>query len=163
MVLTADGNYQEAAVTRKRRQLDDAVDHVLLGRKKQERLRAWSKESDSCMSSLAQHHESYSFFITNAYMSMSFVTPWTVSHQVPLAMGFPWQEYWSGLLFPPPEDLTDPGIKPMSSALAGGFFTTELPEKSHEYAYFSLKNDWDERRYLVLSHCCLETVDLNGS
>ena len=87
MVLTADGNYQEAAVTRKRRQLDDAVDHVLLGRKKQERLRAWSKESDSCMSSLVQHHESYSFFITNAYMSMSFVTPWTVSHQAPLSMG----------------------------------------------------------------------------
>ena len=53
-------------------------------------------------------------------------TPWTVAHQAPLSMGFPRQEYWSGLPFPPPEDLPDPGIKPMSPALAGGFFTTEL-------------------------------------
>ena len=48
-------------------------------------------------------------------------------------MGFPRQEYWSGLPFPPPGDLPDPGIKPespVSPALAGGFFTTETPEKS---------------------------------
>ena len=42
-------------------------------------------------------------------------------------MGFPRQEYWSGLPFPPPRDLPDPGIKPTSPALAGEFFTTELP------------------------------------
>ena len=41
-----------------------------------------------------------------------FVTPWTVAHQTPLSMGFPRQEYWSGLLFPPPGDLPDPRIKP---------------------------------------------------
>ena len=58
-----------------------------------------------------------------------FVTPWTVAHQVPLPMGFPRQEYWSGLLFPSPGDLPDPGIKPESPALAGRFFTTELPGK----------------------------------
>ena len=46
-------------------------------------------------------------------------------------MGFPRQAYWSGLPFPPPGDLPDPGIKPMSLALAGGFFTTELPGKQH--------------------------------
>jgi len=44
-------------------------------------------------------------------------------------MEFSRQEYWSGLPFPPPEDLCDPGIKPASLVLAGGFFTTELPEK----------------------------------
>ena len=38
---------------------------------------------------------------------------------------FPRQEYWSGLPFPPPGDLPDPGIEPMSPALAGGFFTAE--------------------------------------
>jgi len=38
-------------------------------------------------------------------------------------MGFPRQEYWSGLPFPPPGDLPNPGIKPASLALAGGFFT----------------------------------------
>ena len=41
-----------------------------------------------------------------------FVTPWTVAHQAPPSMGFPRQEYWSGLLFPPPEGLSDPRIQP---------------------------------------------------
>ena len=44
-------------------------------------------------------------------------------------MGFPRQEYWSGLPFPSPGDLPDPGIEPMSPALAGGFFTTEPPAR----------------------------------
>ena len=54
------------------------------------------------------------------------VTLWIVAHQAPLSMGFPRQEYWSGLLCPPPGDLLDPGIKPVSllPELAGGFFTT---------------------------------------
>ena len=46
----------------------------------------------------------------------SFVTPWTVAHQVPLSMGFPRQEYWNGLTFPSPGNLPDPGIKPGSLA-----------------------------------------------
>ena len=62
-------------------------------------------------------------------MSDSFVTPWTVAYQAPLSTGFPRQEYWSGLPFPSPGDLSDPGIEPMSPALAGGFFTTEPPGK----------------------------------
>ena len=56
-----------------------------------------------------------------------FVTLWTVARQAPLSMGFSRQEYWSGLPFPPPGDLPEPGIKPASPkspALAGGFFTT---------------------------------------
>jgi len=62
-------------------------------------------------------------------MSDSFVTPWTVAHQTLLIMGFPRQEYWSGLPFPSPGDLPDPGIKPTSPALTGRFFTTEPPGK----------------------------------
>ena len=61
-----------------------------------------------------------------------FATPWTVAHQAPLSMEFFRQEYWSGLPFPTPGDLLDPGIKPMSLgslALAGRFFTTSLPGK----------------------------------
>ena len=54
-----------------------------------------------------------------------FETPWTVPHQAPLSMGFPRQEYWSGLPFLPPGDLPDPGNEPMSPGLAGRFFTTE--------------------------------------
>ena len=46
-----------------------------------------------------------------------FATPWTVALQVPLSMGFSRQEYWSGLPFPPSEDLPNPGIKPRSPAL----------------------------------------------
>ena len=46
-----------------------------------------------------------------------FVTPWTVAYQAPLPMGFSKQEYWSGLPFPSPRDLPDPGIEPRSSAL----------------------------------------------
>ena len=41
-------------------------------------------------------------------------TLWTVAHQVPLLMGFSGQEYWSGLSCPPPRDLSDPGIEPVS-------------------------------------------------
>ena len=55
-----------------------------------------------------------------------FATPWTVAFQVPLSMGFSRQEYWSGLPCPPPGDLPDPGIEPVSlpsPVLAGGFFT----------------------------------------
>ena len=54
-------------------------------------------------------------------MSNSFVTPWTVVHQAPLIMGFPRQEYWSGLPFPSPGDIPDPGIEPEPPALASSF------------------------------------------
>ena len=46
-----------------------------------------------------------------------FATPWTIAYHVPPSMGFSRQEYWSGLPFPSPEDLPDPGIEPRSSAL----------------------------------------------
>ena len=56
-----------------------------------------------------------------------FATPWIAARQALLSMEFFRQEYWSGLPFPFPGDLPDPGIKTMafaSPALAGGFFTT---------------------------------------
>ena len=58
-------------------------------------------------------------------------TPWTIASQAPLSMGFPRGEYWSGLPFPSPGDFPDPGLEPMSPALAGGFFTTESPGKRY--------------------------------
>ena len=60
-------------------------------------------------------------------MSDSSATPWTVGCQAPLFKVFVRQEYWSGLLFPTPGYLPDPGIK--SPALAGRFFTTDPPGK----------------------------------
>ena len=47
-------------------------------------------------------------------------------------MGFPRQEDWSGYPFPSPGDFPDPGIEPTCFALAGGFFTTELPGKPNK-------------------------------
>ena len=58
-----------------------------------------------------------------------FAALWTVGHQAPLSMGFSRQEYWSGLLYPPTGNLSNPGIKSVSltsPALAGGFLTTSI-------------------------------------
>ena len=62
-----------------------------------------------------------------------FVTLWTVGHQAPLSMGFSRQVYQSGLPYPPPGDLPDPGINhvSMSPAFAGGFFTTSATWEAH--------------------------------
>ena len=63
----------------------------------------------------------------HSVVSHSFATLWTVASQAPLSMGLSWHEYYSGLPFPPPGDLSNPGIEPMSlmiPALAGRFFTT---------------------------------------
>ena len=60
-----------------------------------------------------------------------------MSLQAPLSMGFPWQEYWSGLPSPPPGDLPDPGTEPtslMSPALMGsidGFFAARATREAH--------------------------------
>ena len=65
-------------------------------------------------------------------MSNSFVTPWTVAYQALLSMGFSRPDYRSGLPFPSPGDLSNPGIEPtspVSFARAGKFFTAEPPGK----------------------------------
>ena len=56
-----------------------------------------------------------------------FATPWTVAYQAPWSMGFSRQEYWSGLPFPSPGDLPNPGIKPGSPALQ----TDALPSEPY--------------------------------
>ena len=61
---------------------------------------------------------------------LTLVTPWTVARQTPLSMGFSMQEYWSGLPFPPPGDLPNPGIEPRSPALQASSLPTELPGNS---------------------------------
>ena len=59
------------------------------------------------------------------------VTLWTVAHQAPLSMEFSRQEYWSGLPFPSPGGLLDPGIEPGSPALQADSLPTELRGKPH--------------------------------
>ena len=57
------------------------------------------------------------------------VTPWTAAYKAPPSMGFSRQEYWSGLPFPSPGDLPDPGIKPRSPALQADTLVSEQPGK----------------------------------
>ena len=71
--------------------------------------------------------------LSPSVVSNSFVTPWTVAHQLPLSMRFSKQEYWSGVPFPSPRDLPYPGIElkfSVSPALTGRLFTTEPPVES---------------------------------
>ena len=89
-----------------------------------------------------------------------FVTPWTVALQAPLSMEFSRQKYWSGLPFPSPENLPDPGIEPTYPALTGGFFTTEPAGKPKNmrtevniiiFPYWMYHNDWWELNLPLLS------------
>ena len=78
-----------------------------------------------------------------------FATPWTVAYQAPPSMGFSRQEYWSGLPFPSPGDLPDPGIEPRSPALETDALTSEPPGK------FILQEDFENYQ----SHLCGEQQD----
>ena len=80
------------------------------------------------------------------------LTQWTVGHQAPLSMGFSGQDCWSGLPFPPPGHLPDPGIEPTSltsPALAGGFFTTSTTIHNMKWSRGTGK-DWTN--YGMLSY-----------
>ena len=65
------------------------------------------------------------FLLVVKFCLTLFATPWTVTCQALLSMGFPSQEYWSGLTFPSPSDLSDPRIKPTSPDLASRLFITD--------------------------------------
>ena len=62
-----------------------------------------------------------------------FAVTWTVAYHTPPSMGFSSQEYWSGLPFPSPEDLPEPGIKPGSPALQADALPSKPPGKSIIY------------------------------
>ena len=88
-----------------------------------------------------------------------FVTLWTVSHKAPLSVGFSRQEYWSGLLCPPPGDLPNPGIKSaslMSPALVSGWFTASTTSEAWIFTlvYCNAATSWVTR----IHFSCLENV-----
>ena len=68
-----------------------------------------------------------------------FATPWTVAYQAPRNMGFSRQEYWSGLPFPPPGDLPNPGIEPRSPALQTDALLSEPLGKPQEDVFIKAK------------------------
>ena len=71
-------------------------------------------------------------------------TPWPVACQTPPSMGFPRQEYWSGLSLPPPGDLPNPGIEPASSALQAGSLSM-----SHQGRATEARGDQDNHHVTV--------------
>ena len=79
-------------------------------------------------------------------------TPWTVSHQAPLSMDFPGQNT-RVLSFPSPGYVPNPGIKPKSPALVGGFFTTEPPGKPIMSIYSHPNNH--SIKYNSFSNCSI--------
>ena len=93
------------------------------------------------------------------------VTPWAVAHQAPLSMGFSRQEYWSGLLCPPPGDLPNPGIKLRSPALQAGSLLSEAPVKpSGKVAVFLIRpsHDWMMPTHIMGDSLLYsESTDLN--
>ena len=86
---------------------------------------------------ISKHH--YACMLSPFSVSDSLWPPWTVARQAPLSMGFSRQEYWSGLSFPPPGDLPDPGVRPASPALAGGFFTTSTTWEAQTSLWMKVK------------------------
>ena len=80
----------------------------------------------SAQPSLWSHSHICSSSSLVAKSCLTLATPWTIALQVPLSVGFSRQEYWSGLPYPSPGDLPDPGIKPRSPALQANSLPTEL-------------------------------------
>ena len=72
------------------------------------------------------YRNQYCCCVSYSVVSDSLLTPWTAARQAPLSVGFSRQEYWSGLPFPSPGDLPDPGIKPSSPTLQADSLSSEL-------------------------------------
>ena len=79
-----------------------------------------------------------------------FATLWTIAHQAPLFMEFSRQEYWSGLPFPSPGDLPNPGIEPGSPALQADSLPTEPPGKPLEGVIFNPKTIFSVEEFEAL-------------
>ena len=78
-----------------------------------------------------QYYLNNAWVLSHSLISDALWPPWTVALQAPLSMGLLRLEYWSGLLCPSPGDLSNRGTEPAVAALAGRFFTTELPGKPY--------------------------------
>ena len=87
-----------------------------------------------------------------------FATPWIVAHQAPLSMEFSRQEYCSGLPFPPPGDLPDPGIEPRSPILQADALLSEPPGNTMKY-YSAIKGN--EALIHATTWIKLESIMLN--
>ena len=92
----------------------------------------WGKLQEAALKSTVAIYKEANLILHGglvAQSSLTRATLCTVACQAPLSMGFSRQEYWSGLPFPSPEDLPDPGIEPWSPALQADSLPTELGGK----------------------------------
>ena len=116
-------------------------------RRKSPRVHQWISEHTKCSTLVPVGY--YSVLTRNEAVTLAtihaqslsrvqlFATPWTVTCQAPLSMGFSRQEYWSGLPCLPPGHLPNPGIEPKSlksPALVGGFFTSCTTWEAHKHS-----------------------------
>ena len=103
------------------------------------------------------------FFCTMLSCVWLFVTLWTVAHQASLSMECSRQEYWSGLSFPTPGHLPDPGIKPVSPASQGVSLLSEIPGKSHGHTCVHLfLASLFCFSYLLICVCLLHSLDCSN-
>ena len=95
-----------------------------------------------------------------------FATPWTVAYQAPPSMGFSRQEYWSGLPFPSPRDLPNPGIEPRSPEFQADDLTSEPPGKPQYNTYSNAQILYETsssiNRDICLSSSNIETMPLQA-
>ena len=95
------------------------------------------------------------FLVTQSGLTLCY--PMDCSSLVsPLSMGFPRQEYWTGLSFPSPEDFPDPGIKPVSPALVGRFFNHSATMEAHKYRKYPIFKKITGKLLLCIGFCCLK-------
>ena len=90
-----------------------------------------------------------------------FETLWTIAYQAPPSMGFSRQEYWSGLPFPSPGDLPDPGIKPRCPAFQADASTSKSPGKSERERQVShdVTHMWNLKYDVKITQSCLSLCD----
>ena len=108
----------------------------------------------------------YTFMRSDAQSCLT-LTPWAVGCQASLSIEFSRQEYWSGVPFPPPGDLPNPGIKPAclaSPALAGGFFTTRATwEASYPLSSLTIIFNWAITHIKLFTHLKCTNQEFPGS
>ena len=92
-----------------------------------------------------------------------FTTPWTVAYQAPPSMGFSRQECWSGLPFPSPGDLPDPGIEPRSPALRVDALPSEPPGRSTQLSDFHFTFSEPVVNILACQETLFYKMTFNGS
>ena len=91
------------------------------------------------------------------------VTVWIIAHKTPLSMGFSRHEYWSGLPYPLPGDLSNPGIEPRSLTLEADCLPSEPPGKPHSRHrsnQMSINSEWIKKIWYIYTMECYPAIEM---